>query len=64
MKSIAARVGESYQIVYREIARNRKPDVRYQPWFAQNKAHLRHWHACHETICEAVYRGLIAVADR
>lgn len=108
VKEIAARIGKSYQSVYREIARNRKPDGRYQPWFAHNQAHLRrrrpkshrfevdaelrrvvadklarrwspaqiarwlrrrwprraHWHVCHETIYEAVYRGLIVVADR
>ncbi len=40
-KSIAARIGKSYQTVYREIARNSKPDGRYQPWFAHNQAHLR-----------------------
>jgi transposase, IS30 family len=108
VKAIAARIGKSYQSVYREIARNRKPDGRYQPWFAHNQAYLRrrrpkphkfktdlelrrvvaaklarrwspaqiarwlrrrwprrwHWHVCHETIYEAVYRGLIVVADR
>lgn len=31
VKSIAARIGKSYQSVYREIARNRKEDGRYQP---------------------------------
>jgi transposase, IS30 family len=41
VKSIAARIGKSYQTVYREIARNRKPDCRYQPWFAHGQAHLR-----------------------
>ena len=41
VKSIAARIGKSYQTVYREIARNRKPDGRYQPWFAHNQAYLR-----------------------
>jgi IS30 family transposase len=41
VKSIAARIGKSYQTVYRDIARNRKPDGRYQPWFAHNQAHLR-----------------------
>jgi integrase len=41
VKWIAARIGKSYQTVYREIARNRKPDGRYQPWFAHNQAHLR-----------------------
>ncbi len=41
VKSIAARIGKSYQTVYREVARNSKPDGRYQPWFAHNQAHLR-----------------------
>jgi IS30 family transposase len=41
VKSIAARIGKSYQTVYREIARNRKPDGRYQPWYAHGQAHLR-----------------------
>lgn len=41
VKQIAARIGKSYQSVYREIARNRKPDGRYQPWFAHGQAHLK-----------------------
>jgi transposase, IS30 family len=41
VKLIAARIGKSYQSVYREIARNRKPDGRYQPWYAHNQAYLR-----------------------
>jgi transposase, IS30 family len=41
VKQIAARIGKSYQSVYREIARNRKPDGRYQPWYAHNHAYLR-----------------------
>ena len=41
VKSIAARIGKSFQSVYREIKRNSKPDGRYQPWFAHNQAHLR-----------------------
>ena len=41
VKRIAARIGRSYQSVYREIARNRKPDGRYQPWYAHNQAHQR-----------------------
>jgi transposase, IS30 family len=41
VKSIAARIGKSYQSVYREIARNRRPDGRYQPWYAHGQAHLR-----------------------
>lgn len=39
--SIAARIGKSFQSVYREIARNRKPDGRYQPWYAHNQAYVR-----------------------
>jgi IS30 family transposase len=38
---IAARIGRSYQSVYREIARNRRPDGRYQPWYAHNRAYQR-----------------------
>ncbi|EHR53422.1 transposase, IS30 family [Saccharomonospora marina XMU15] len=41
VKEIAARVGKSYQSVYREIARNRKADGSYQPWYAHNQAYLR-----------------------
>jgi IS30 family transposase len=41
VKSIAARIGKSYQSVYREIARNKKPDGRYQPWYAHAQAHQR-----------------------
>ena len=41
VKSIATRIGKSYQSIYREIARNTKPDGRYQPWFAHNQAFLR-----------------------
>ena len=32
VKAIAVRIGKSYQSVHQEIARNRKPDGRYQPW--------------------------------
>jgi IS30 family transposase len=108
VKSIASRIGKSYQTVYREIARNKKPDGRYQPWYAHAQAHQRRrqprqrrvttdcqlraaiagkldkhwspaqisrwlrrrwpkrrsWHLCHETIYEAVYRGLIAPATQ
>jgi IS30 family transposase len=41
VKSIAERIGKSFQSVYREIQRNSKPDGRYQPWFAHNQAYLR-----------------------
>jgi transposase, IS30 family len=41
VKQIAARIGKSYRSVYREIARNRKPDGRYQPWFVHNRAYER-----------------------
>jgi IS30 family transposase len=41
IKKIAARIGRSYQTVYRELARNRKSDGRYQPWFAHNQAYVR-----------------------
>ena len=39
VKLIAARIGKTFQSVYREIARNRKPDGGYQPWYAHNRAH-------------------------
>jgi IS30 family transposase len=38
VKVIAAGIGKSFQSVYREIARNNKPDGRYQPWWAHNHA--------------------------
>jgi IS30 family transposase len=41
VKATAARIGKSYQSVYREIARNRKPGGRYQPWYAHNRAYQR-----------------------
>jgi IS30 family transposase len=41
VKAIAARVGKSFQTVYREIARNSKTDGRYQPWYAHNQAYTR-----------------------
>ena len=108
VKSIAARIDKSYQTVYREIARNGKPDGRYQPWHAHGQAHLRRrrprprrvsgdeqlraaiagqlakhwspaqisrwlrrrwpkrtdWHLCHETIYDAVYRGLVVAPSQ
>jgi transposase, IS30 family len=41
VKLIAARIGKTFQSVYREIARNRKPDGCYQPWYAHNRAYQR-----------------------
>jgi transposase, IS30 family len=41
VKDIAVRIGKSFQAVYAEIARNRKPDGRYQPWYAHSQAYLR-----------------------
>lgn len=39
--TIAARIGKSFQSLYREIARNRKSDGSYDPWYAHNQAFLR-----------------------
>ncbi|WP_071289205.1 IS30 family transposase [Mycolicibacterium llatzerense] len=41
VKVIAERIGKTYQSVYREIARNRKPDGTYQPWYAHGLAYQR-----------------------
>lgn len=41
VKAIATRIGMSFQSIYREIARNKKPDGSYQPWFAHNQAHVQ-----------------------
>jgi IS30 family transposase len=41
VKEIAARIGKSYQTLYREISRNSKRDGRYQPWHAHGQAYLR-----------------------
>ncbi|WP_235916741.1 IS30 family transposase [Antrihabitans cavernicola] len=41
VKDIAERIGKSYQSVYREIARNWKPDGTYQPWYAHGQAYQR-----------------------
>ena len=38
VKEIAAAVGKSFQTIYREVARNSKPDGSYQPWWAHNQA--------------------------
>ncbi|WP_197420345.1 helix-turn-helix domain-containing protein [Mycobacterium sp. NAZ190054] len=34
VKEIAECIGKTFQSVYREISRNRKPDGTYQPWYA------------------------------
>jgi len=41
VKEIAERIGKTFQSVYREIARNRKPDGTYQPWYAHAQAYQR-----------------------
>lgn len=41
VKVIAARIGKSFQSIYREIAKNRGPNGRYQPWHAHGQAYLR-----------------------
>src|SRR5690348_8097830 len=41
VKVVAARIGKSFQTVYREIARNSKSDGRYQPWYAHGQAYMR-----------------------
>src|SRR5215212_7166217 len=41
VKLIAARIGKTFQSVYREIARNRRPSGGYQPWYAHNRAYQR-----------------------
>jgi transposase, IS30 family len=41
VKAVAARIGKSFQTVYREIARNSKPGGGYQPWYAHGRAYMR-----------------------
>ncbi len=61
VKSIAARIGKSYQTVYREIARNRKPDGRYQPWYAHGQAHVRRRRpTARRVVADAALRGVVA----
>jgi IS30 family transposase len=61
VKQIAARIGRSYQTIYREIARNRKADGRYQPWFAHNQAYLRRRRAkLHRFAVDAELREIVA----
>jgi IS30 family transposase len=61
VKEIAARIGKSYQTVYRELARNRKPDGSYQPWFAHNQAYLRRRRPKQRRLAlDARLRGLVA----
>jgi len=61
VKSIAARIGKSFQSVYREIRRNSKPDGRYQPWFAHNQAYLRRRRLKqHRFVTDAQLRSVVA----
>ena len=60
VKSIAVRIGKSYQSVYREIARNRKPDGRYQPWYAHGQAHQRRCRPkAHRVVADPGLRGVV-----
>ncbi len=61
VKLIAARIGKSYQSVYREIARNRKPDGRYQPWYAHGQAHVRRRRPkTRRVVADPILRGVVA----
>ena len=61
VKVIAARIGKSYQSVYRELARNRKPDGRYQPWYAHSQAYVRRRRPKHRRFdCDAQLREVVA----
>ncbi|MBM0238101.1 helix-turn-helix domain-containing protein [Micromonospora sp. ATA32] len=61
VKAVAARIGKSYQSVYREIARNRKPDGRYQPWYAHNQENHGPWRG-HPQVGETRSAVSLAVA--
>jgi hypothetical protein len=41
VKAIAVELGKSYQSVYRQVRRKRKPGGGYQPWWAHNNAPAR-----------------------
>jgi len=58
VKAIAVRIGKSYQSVYREIARNRKPDGRYQPWMPTGGP------TCGAAAQDAVVRGRCRAGGR
>ena len=61
VKAIAGRIGKTYQSVYREIARNRRPDGRYQPWYAHNQAYLRRRRPkAHRFVTETALREAVA----
>ncbi len=61
VKVIAARIGKSYQSVDRELARNRKPDGRYQPWYAHSQAYVRRRRPKHRGFdCDAQLREVVA----
>lgn len=57
VKVIAARIGKSYQSVYREIARNRKGDGTYQPWYAHNQAPLLATSRCRRWTSTSIVSG-------
>jgi IS30 family transposase len=61
VKQIAERIGKCFQTIYRELARNRKADGRYQPWFAHNQAHLRRRRSKpHRFVVDAELREVVA----
>jgi transposase, IS30 family len=61
VKVIAARIGKSYQSVYKEIARNRNADGRYQPWFAHGQAFQRRRRPkVRRLACDAGLRAAVA----
>ena len=61
VKQIAARIGKSYQTVYREIARNRKADGRYQPYYAHGQAYRRRRRPrAHRVSTDQALRSMIA----
>src|SRR5512135_414933 len=59
VKAIAAEIGKTYQSVYREIARNRKPDGSYQPWYAHSQALARRPRPKPVKLAQAMLRHLV-----
>jgi len=61
VKQIAARIGTSYQSVYREINRGRKPNGVYQPYYAHARAfQQRQRPKQHRVVVDAALRAVIA----